>query len=308
MNLYKLSILVIVALFLPLAGIGLSTVGQPASDGTVHFDATSPLIIGDYTDPFRYAGQDVRPLAGEASIDVNPSADTGALSMTLTTDEVSGPLVVSASRQLEGRIVILMNRFYGPEEYMQGGIAESLIMHGDSGVMSSLMPQLDAALAGWGGYIDVYADGELVYKDLPAYFMVTDSVRRPADEGYVIRRDSDGVIYSPQLEDKTGFIYSQQLQLHLFASTALPGFETSIDENVAFHLNLSVRDVTAGGGGSVDESTPSTSTPPAVTSDPGTSGGSKGNNGIGNGTDPQPPGNPPPNDAGDKTTGGGKKN
>ena len=148
-NLYKLSILVIAtALLLPLGGIGFAAVGQSTSDGTLHFAATSPLIIGDYTDPFRYAGEDVRPVEGQASLDVNPSTDTGSLGLSITTDELSGLLVVSASRQLEGRIVILRNRFYGPEDYMQGGIAESLVMHGDTDVMFALMPQLDAQPAG----------------------------------------------------------------------------------------------------------------------------------------------------------------
>jgi hypothetical protein len=128
--------------------------------------------------------------------------------------------------------------------------------------------------------------------------------------GYQIFRESDGVIYSPDIEVKAGFAYSSARGLHLWASSSIPGIEASIEE-VFLHLNLLVKGEIAGGG--TVASTPPEEDPdddPDDDTDKPGKGGPKGNNGIGNGVDDQPPGNPPVNDdedaVGDGNASGGK--
>jgi len=278
--------------------LGLVAAGQ-VSLGTYVYSGSQPLVIGDYTDPFRYGGSDVRALEGTAMIGIDPSFDIGGVVADVQTTEESGPLKVSESRSLDGKIEIVMERFLGPESYMQGGIAENLLIHGDTGVMSSVMPEMLGVFVGW-GLLDVYNNGELVYSDLPGHFMVTQRVRRGVDFGYEIYRASDNTVYSPSLVDKTGFTFSTDLELHLWATSELAGFDYQSNEKVFLNLDfLLVPTAQAIGGGG---NTPSFGTQPDPVTDPGTdpegnpNAGPKGNNGIGNGVDPQPPGDPKPND------------
>ena len=277
------------------------------------FDAQLPLIIGDVVDPFRYAGEEVRALAGSASFNGDPVSNTGLLLAVVRTTEESGPIVVSESMALQGVIRIEMEQFLGTESYMSGGLAEDLSAHGDTGVMSNLMPELRAELAGW-GLLDVYVNGVLVFDDLPGHFMVTEQVRRRENREYVVLRESDDQIYSLELDDKTGFVYSSQRELHLWAGSSIAGIPFSFAEDVAFHLNFLLADeIVAGGGGTTSGAEEEESSPKepedSVNEEPEDpekekperpekpdDAGPKGNNGIGNGVDDQPPGAPPIND------------
>lgn len=300
--------------------LGLVAFGQ-VSTGNYSFEAGLPLVIGDVVDPFQYDGEAVRELLGEAFVDVDPRSNLGLLRAEVRTTDASGPIVVAEGTSLEGLIRIEMERFLGSESYMSGGIAEQLFVHGDTGVMAATMPELYAELVGW-GLLDIYVDEELVYDDLPAHFMVTQRVRRPESEGYTIARGSDGQIYSPELLDKSGFMYSTDRELHLWASSSIPGLPSSIDEAVFLHLNFLLRDeeaAIAGGGGTsseeeeeevTDKETPDKPEKPEKPD----AAGPKGNNGIGNGEDDQPPGDPKINDDaesvadGNASGGKGKKN
>jgi len=303
--------------------LGIATSGQVLTENLI-YQAELPLIIGDVSDPFRYDGQNVRVLDGTASLDVDPVLNEGILIAELKTTEASGPIVVSTTQQLEGTIRVVMDEFFGIELFESGGIAEELLLHGDTGVMTDVMPEMLADVVGW-GLLDIYLDGELIYEDLEGHFMVTEQVRRRSEEGFEILRSSDDVIYSPDLEDKTGFAYAPDKELLIWASG-------SLEEDVALHLNLLIQVEVVGFGGEAPpppaeeppSEEPPAEEPPAEeppaeeppseeppAEEPPTeenpNKGPKGNNGIGNGIDPQPPGNPPPNDEGDVTPGGGKK-
>jgi len=303
--------------------LGIVTFGQ--SDlGNLVYEAELPLIIGDVSDPFQYDGQHVRELNGIASLDVDPVLNEGTLIAELETTEASGPIVISATQQLEGTIRVVMDEFYGVELFKDGGIAEELLLHGATGIMTAVMPEMSAEVVGW-GLLDIYLDGELLYEDLEGYFMVTDLVRRRFDASFEIRRSTDDVIYSPDLEDKTGFTAATDQELHIWAS----GFR---EGDVALHLNLLIEQEIVGFGGEAPPppEEPPTEEPPAEEppaeeppaeeppaeeppaeeppAEENPNKGPKGNNGIGNGLDPQPPGNPPPNDEEGNTHGGGKKN
>jgi len=275
--------------------------------GTQLLDVYQPLIIGDYVDPFRYSGEGVRPLDGAGVLDVDPLSNEGLLKVELKTTAASGPVVIGDGIELLGTVTLVMDEFLGIEPYMQGGIAQYLLMHGDTGLMSSVFPELLVELVGW-GKADLYLNGELFYAGLVSHFMLADRIRRGPEfeEPYAIWRASDSAIYSPRLESKAGFAFSNEKALYLFVANSLAGIESGIGEDLELHVDLLVRQeplaLAAGGGGS---------TPEDPVDDPdnpdGSDGKQKGNNGIGNGDDPQPPGNPPINDGPGSSPGGGKK-
>ena len=286
--------------------MGATSVAQLGDSGVWSLSASAPLIIGSYEDPFRYDGNNVRPLEGGARVDVDSLKDQGTVRIEVNTTEGSGPIRLSAETSLSGSILLVMQEFTGSEPFQAGGIAEALRLHGNTGKMSAAMPELLAHLAGW-GQLDIYVDGELRYEDLPAHFMLTESVRRGPEGDFAVFRASDATIYDPSLEDKTGFVYSQELELHIWASSSSDSIGVPPGEELFLHLNLAV-----------DEALPAGQTPgvgrpeepqnPGAPEEPEDDGGSKGNNGIGNGIDPQPPGNPPINDGEtDGRPGKGKK-
>jgi hypothetical protein len=282
-------------------GLSLAVAAQLGSNGVWSLAADEPLIIGDYADAFQYDGGEVRVLDGSAELDVDVLADDGLLTVDLETTEESGALQVGDEIFLEGAIRLVMDEFEGEEPFHSGGIAESLRVHGDTGRMSSVMPEMFAHVLGW-GLIDIYVDGELVFENLDGHFMLSESVRRSETDGYQVLRASDKAIYDPSLEDKTGFAYSQELELHVWASSSSESLGVAEGEEIFLHLNLAV-------DGTLEVVDITSEPPPEEPEDPEepNNGGPKGNNGIGNGIDPQPPGNPPVNDGEDSKPGRGKK-
>jgi len=286
--------------------ISAAGVAQLGDSGVWSLSASAPLIIGSCEDPFRYDGTDVRPLEGGARLDVDSLKDEGTVRIEVNTTEGSGPIRLSAETSLSGSIVLLMQEFTGSEPFQAGGVAEALRLHGDTGRMSAAMPELVAHLAGW-GRLDIYVDGELRYEDLAAHFMLTESVRRGPEGGFAVFRASDGTVYDPSLEDKTGFVYSQELELHIWASSSSESIGISPGEELFLHLKLAVDEALLAGR-TIGVRSPEEPQTPGAPEEPEDDGGSKGNNGIGNGIDPQPPGNPPINDGEtDGRPGKGKK-
>lgn len=263
------------------------------------FDAQTPLVIGDQADPFRYDGTNVREINGVGTVDIDAVSNAGELRVDVYTSEETGPLVLGDGIELEGWIRIVMDRFEGPLAFMSGGIAEGLLVHGDTGLMSDLMPEVYSDVLGW-GWIDIYVNGRLVYEDLAGHFMVTERVRRGEEMEYQIVREADGLIYSPSLDDKTGFAFSEERELHLWMGREVGGLVSAVSDDVFLHLNLMISSESMVFGSQAPD--------PEDPGDGGggSNGGPKGNNGIGNGEDPQPPGDPKENDTEDATQGKGK--
>ena len=286
-------------------GLTVTAVAQLGADGVWTLAASEPLVIGSYEDSFQYDGDEVRPLNGEAQLDVDVLGDDGSLAVELETTDESGPLHVGETIYLEGAIRLVMEKFVGEEPFQSGGIAESLRVHGDTGKMSSVMPEVFAHVLGW-GLLDIYVDGELLFEDLDGHFMLTESVRRTVSEDFQVLRASDEAIYDPSLEDKSGFAYSQELELHVWAASSAESLGVSADEALFLHLNLAVADVIDAVGVPSQPPAEEPQDEPEEPEEP-SKGGPKGNNGIGNGVDPQPPGNPPVNDGDGSEPGKGNK-
>ena len=270
--------------------------------GTWFVSGADPLVIGGYGDNYQYDGEQVRPIDGWASIDVDSARDEGRVIAEIVTDAESGPLHFGREIFLEGRIRLVMERFVESEPFMEGGLAEDLLLHGDSGRMPPVLPALYGELAGWGN-VEVYVDGELRFEGLEGHFMLTDRVRRGPELDYAIVRTSDGVIYNPAIENKFGFTYAADEELHLWVASPESDPSNYPQRALFLHLNFAkiVSTASTANGIAIRElsSTP-LNAPPARDRKPDppiqVDRGPKGNNGVGNGEDPQPPGNPPVND------------
>lgn len=177
-----------VLVFALLAGVSLSEepgqFGTPKdNEGTRIFKATEhPYYSGQFRisgqkatlvgsmqdnspwDHLDYAGKHLNPVQGTIAIDVNEITNTGQLIAEFT--------------EGSDRYKIVFDRFAASKSYQDGGIATRVYEHGDSGNGDTLYPKTWLYLAGW-GKADVTKNGQLLYKDYSAHFMVMERSRDP---------------------------------------------------------------------------------------------------------------------------------
>ena len=198
--------------------------------------AQNALIIGGYADNFDYSGENVRPLIGTATVAVDSYLDTGVVVADVKTTPESGPIRFSKNEALTGDIRVVLTDFSGDAPYMEGGIAEYVWLHGDTGQGAPVMPRQFTFLAGW-GRVDIYVNGELRYPGLEGHFMYTEQARRGPEQGYRIMRD-DGSLYSPTLADKTRFTDSSSGELHIVVHSPDSDESNFPPQSQWMHLNF----------------------------------------------------------------------
>ncbi|RLC27559.1 MAG: hypothetical protein DRH37_10605 [Deltaproteobacteria bacterium] len=215
----------------------ISVIGaQDYSTRDWNLKAQNALVIGGYSDNFNYSGENVRPLIGTATVDVDSAANWGTVMANVRTTAESGPIRFSKDVSLTGDITVVMRDFNEEAPYMKGGIAEFLWLHGDTGQGTPVMPRQFTFLAGW-GRVDVYVNGELRYPGLEGHFMYTEQARRGAEDGYKVMR-SDGTLYSPRLADKTRFTNSSDGELHIVVHSPTPDEGNFPQQSQWMHLNF----------------------------------------------------------------------
>jgi len=113
-------------------------------------------------DHMDYAGTHLQSVPGRIEINVNERANTGVVTAEFT----------------EGgdHYKIVFDRFAGSAPYQDGGIATRVYEHGDSGHGDTIYPKTWLYLAGW-GQADVFKNGQPLYKDYAAHFMVMERSR-----------------------------------------------------------------------------------------------------------------------------------
>lgn len=114
----------------------------------------------DHLDP---AGTHLTLVPGTIEIEVDERADTGK--------------VVAEFVEETDHYKIIFDRFAGAG-YQDGGIVTRVYEHGDSGNGDPLYPKTWLYLAGW-GRADVYKNGQVLYGDYAAHFMVMERSRDP---------------------------------------------------------------------------------------------------------------------------------
>ena len=108
------------------------------------------------------AAATVHLVEGTVEINVDEAANTGSF--------------VARLAVAQGELVIQMDRFHEFSPCQDGGIAAYIYEHGDSGCGDSNWPKTFICLAGW-GYGSATLDGEPLYEDYEAHFMVTQGMR-----------------------------------------------------------------------------------------------------------------------------------
>jgi hypothetical protein len=115
-------------------------------------------------DHMDYAGHHLQTVPGQIEIDVNERTNSGSVEAKFT--------------EGKDRYRIVFDRFAGAAPYQDGGIATRVYEHGDSGNGDPLYPKTWLYLAGW-GKADVFKNGQPLYKDDSAHFMVMERSRDP---------------------------------------------------------------------------------------------------------------------------------
>lgn len=130
-------------------------------------------------DHLDYAGKHLNPVQGTIDIDVNERTNTGQ--------------VVAEFAEGVDRYRIVFDRFAAAQLFQDGGIATRVYEHGDSGNGDPLYPKTWLYLAGW-GTANVFKNGELLYKDYQAHFMVMERSRDPKthEVRYPVKRTLPG--------------------------------------------------------------------------------------------------------------------
>lgn len=191
------------------------------------FTADEALVIGGYGDNFAYDGTNVRGIPGSARVVLDTDADEGTITATLRTNSDSGPVVMADGTPLTGRIELVM------KVGQQGTRFQEFVdLHGDTGNEAPVMPKIFNYLAGWGP-TDVYVNGELQYEDLVGHIMFSERSRR--SDGSIRRGDE---VYSPMLEDKTGFTDAGDTEFHFVAHTTEPDPDNFPPHTIWLHLNF----------------------------------------------------------------------
>lgn len=213
-----------------------------------HVQGSQVQLIGGYGDNMDYSGENVQ--AGEGSIELHLDADgdTGSIVASFTVARFNP----SKDIDLENAMVTLIYPLFGfppgveMPEYMEGGIADNVELHGDSGNEAPILPNVRNAVATWGPVL-VFINGEQLMgaetmMGMPnpmgaflGHLMYTDVVRDPDTEG-VFNSDGSGA-YSP-MDPSNGSVVSDTISLlHLIVRSEVedpdnfPGFDFFLHVN-----------------------------------------------------------------------------
>lgn len=157
---------------------------HPYYSGEFHITSGRATLVGSMQDVppwdhLDYAGKHLTPLKGTIEIDVYELPNTGRVVVEF----------VEGTDQYR----IVFDRFEGTAPYQDGGIATRVYEHGDSNHGDPLYPKTWLYLSGW-GKADVLKNGQLLYKDYSAHFMVMERSRDPKtrEVHYPVKRTLPG--------------------------------------------------------------------------------------------------------------------
>ncbi len=157
---------------------------HPYYSGQFRIRGQKATLIGSMQDAapwdhLDYAGKRLNPVKGTIEINVNELTNTGK--------------VIAEFAEGADQYRTVFDRFVASKPYQDGGIATRVYEHGDSGNGDPLYPKTWLYLSGW-GKADVYKNGQLLYKDYDAHFMVMERSRDPNTHAvrYPVKRTLPG--------------------------------------------------------------------------------------------------------------------
>jgi hypothetical protein len=193
--------------------------------------ASDPLLIGGYGDNFAYDGEDVTPLEGSATVDVNVAEDTGTMEVTF-----NGTINPEKGVTYSGDIRMVYEQFSAAgSEFKEGGIADYIYLHGDTGQEAPVMPTVRSYLASWGP-VDIYVDGEKVYEKLVGHMMLTEGARHR--DTYAIYAADGESFYSPKEPVDSSIAHPERRALHFVAHTTKQDGGNFPPHTVWIHVNF----------------------------------------------------------------------
>lgn len=193
-------------------------------------EAADPLLIGGYGDNFVYDGKAVVPLEGTAVVDVNTRTNKGKMIA-----EFSGTITPEAGKTYTGDIRIEYTEFDEGSDFWEGGIADFVYLHGDTGQEAPVMPKVKTDLATWGP-ADVYVNDKLVYEDLAGHMMYTEGSRNISS--YAIYKGDKTGFYSPKTPADSSIAHPERMEIHFVAHTVDPDEGNFPPHTVWIHLNF----------------------------------------------------------------------
>ena len=157
---------------------------HPYYSGQFRIRGQKATLVGSMQDQspwdhLDYAGKHLKPVQGTIDIDVNEITNAGQ--------------IIAEFTEGSDRYRIVFDRFAASRPYQDGGIATRVYEHGDSGNGDPLYPKTWLYLSGW-GKADVYKNGQILYKDYDAHFMVMERSRDPNTHAvrYPVKRTLPG--------------------------------------------------------------------------------------------------------------------
>ena len=192
-------------------------------------DATDPLLIGGYGDNFAYDGKMVKPLDGNAFIDINAESNRGRMEAVF-----NGTINPEKDKTFSGEIKLVYNKFSEGPAFFEGGIADFIYLHGDTSQEAPVMPRIKSYLASW-GTVDVYVDENLIYKDLVGHMMYTEGSRDR--DNYAIYNNDRSGFYSAGDPSNGSIAEPGKSELHFVAHTTEADSGNFPPHTVWIHLN-----------------------------------------------------------------------
>lgn len=199
-------------------------------DSVWYLKATNPLLIGGYGDNFSYDGSRVVPLKGSAEVVLDAKRNTGDMSVT-----IQGTIKPEKGKVYTGEIKLVYSIAEEGPAFWEGGVADFVYLHGDTGQGPPVMPKVRTFLGAW-GLADVYVNGELVYEGLDGHMMYTERSRDPETRA-IYNRDRTG-FYSPKDPANYSIAGPLDKEIHFVAHDTVADPQNFPPHSVWIHLNF----------------------------------------------------------------------
>lgn len=195
-----------------------------------HLKGAKPYLIGGYGDNFNYSGTNVTPLLGKAKVLLDARKNTGTMAL-----ELAGTIVPEKGKSHTGKIKIYYRIGKGGPDFQEGGVADFIYMHGDTGQGAPVMPKVRTYLAAW-GEADVYVNGDLVYEGLDGHMMYTERSRHLNTKA-IYNSERTG-FYDPKNPSDFSIASPNERELHFVAHSTKEDTENFPPHSVWIHLNF----------------------------------------------------------------------
>ena len=183
----------------------------PVARWQLEAEAGDPVIVGDASDPFVYAGGEaIRAVLGSGTVRLDAEGQ-GSIRLTVEAPSPDAPLSLQDGFIL-GESWTLIAEFDASSP-----VWIDAVVHGDTGVGDERLPETMARYAG-STVFELRVDSNRQIEGLNGFWSIADALRR--DDGSI---GQQGLVFSPLLRDKTGFADRDRLELTLLLYVDSPG-------------------------------------------------------------------------------------